>query len=236
MLNKFAISPEHFILSTQTFKDQTHLLEPEDLAATHACVEAYRAAGQDLFVFFNSGPHSGASQPHRHLQLVPVKSMMQGLDESSPWRVLADSLLDQTVSCRLPFQTFAERIGPDTSAAVLHEHYLSLYRRACQAAGESLDERGTATSECGEPAKMSYNLAMTSDVLAICPRTAEGATITDASGTELGFVALNGTVLAGTALVKKAEEWKALKENEEQLKAVLSRIGLSNLKRQSLAM
>jgi ATP adenylyltransferase len=65
VLNKFAIVPGHFILATKAFKEQTHLLEEDDLAVTFACLQAWRKCGLDLFAFFNSGEHSGASQPHR---------------------------------------------------------------------------------------------------------------------------------------------------------------------------
>lgn len=54
VLNKFAIVPEHFILATKAFKQQTHLLEADDLAAAYACLKAWRATGKELFAFFVS--------------------------------------------------------------------------------------------------------------------------------------------------------------------------------------
>jgi ATP adenylyltransferase len=92
VLNKFAVVPEHFILATTQYKEQTHLLEKQDLAAAYACVMAYKAQGKELFGFFNSGIHSGASQPHRHIQFLPVESMMSGI-ELADWKLLIDSLL-----------------------------------------------------------------------------------------------------------------------------------------------
>ena len=55
ILNKFAVVPEHFILATKENKPQTELLEPDDLAATVACVENYAQADRELYAFFNSG-------------------------------------------------------------------------------------------------------------------------------------------------------------------------------------
>ncbi|KFY25609.1 hypothetical protein V493_04552 [Pseudogymnoascus sp. VKM F-4281 (FW-2241)] len=75
VLNKFALTPNHTILATKSFESQTELLAPNDLEATYALLAAYDAAGHRLFGFFNSGPHSGASQPHRHVQFLPVESM-----------------------------------------------------------------------------------------------------------------------------------------------------------------
>ncbi|PFH63108.1 hypothetical protein XA68_17752 [Ophiocordyceps unilateralis] len=73
VLNKFAIVAEHFILATNEFQKQTELLALADLEATMACVRAYKQTKRGLFAFFNSGEHSGASQPHRHIQLLPVE-------------------------------------------------------------------------------------------------------------------------------------------------------------------
>lgn len=57
------------------------------------CLAAYRENGEGLFGFFNSGEHSGASQPHRHIQFLPVASMRSGIDAGKTWDVLADSLV-----------------------------------------------------------------------------------------------------------------------------------------------
>jgi ATP adenylyltransferase/5',5'''-P-1,P-4-tetraphosphate phosphorylase II len=94
VLNKFPVIPNHFILATKPFKHQTDALELDDLEAAYACVRAYRDKGEELFGFFNSGEASGASQPHRHIQFLPVESMRSGLQESAKWDVLADSLVN----------------------------------------------------------------------------------------------------------------------------------------------
>ncbi|KAI1393819.1 HIT-like protein [Hypoxylon trugodes] len=228
VLNKFAVVPEHFILVTRNFKPQTHVLERDDLAATYACIQAYREEeeggqeqGQDLFAFFNSGPHSGASQPHRHLQLLPVSRMKDGLSGvagGSDWRVLADNLTESDEE--LPFRVFTARMHPDMSAEERHRAYLELYRDAVRAVLPDAKVRDE-----GE-AQISYNVAMTSNSLVICPRMAEGAAIKNKSGEDVGEVSLNGTVLAGTALVKNQAEWDALRENPDMLLDVLKAIGV----------
>lgn len=233
MLNKFAIVPEHFLLITRTFKQQTHLLGADDLAAAHACIRAYHdheGRGQELFVFFNSGEHSGASQPHRHLQLLPVDKMRDGLAEAggADWTVLADRLADGdkegSVSAELPLATFAERIASDVEPEALRSAYVRLYRRACAAAGLDKSELGDLAAD-GVPAKISYNLGMTRNSLVVCPRVAEGDVVRSRDGEEVGRLALNGTVLAGTALVKSEAEWDALRADPGQLRRVLGKIG-----------
>lgn len=246
VLNKFAVVPEHFLLATQAFKEQTHLLERSDLEAAYGCIEAYRAyhrqhqhqhqadghggggdeEGDELYVFYNSGPASGSSQPHRHVQLLPVSRMREGMsaDEGRAWGVLAGTLLEEEVRRRVPFQTFAERIGP---GADLEGVYLRLYRRACEAV---LGSAEAGAGDAGREAKVDYNLAMTRDAMVIAPRVAEGTTVSavgDNGAREVvGKLALNGTVLAGTALVKTQAEWDALRAEPDQLLEILGRIGL----------
>lgn len=229
MLNKFAVVPEHFILATTAFKPQTHVLEADDLAATLACIEAFERRGERLFAFFNGGEHSGASQPHRHLQLLPVDRMRDGLEaeaagEGEKWDVLADRLGRE----RAPFATFEEGIGMGMSGGELHDAYLRLYRKACRAVAvyqkkkSEGDEEAPATGE----ARISYNMAMTRSTLVVSPRLAEGADIAAPDGHVLGSLALNGTVLAGTALVKSELEWEALKRDQSGFVKVLRGIGV----------
>ncbi|KAI6365237.1 hypothetical protein MCOR21_001381 [Pyricularia oryzae] len=227
VLNKFAIVPEHFILATTAFAAQTDLLDAADLAAARACVDAYGEADGGLFVFFNCGEHSGASQAHRHLQLLPVARMRDGLPPDGGWEVLAARLgADPGALDQVPFPCLVERLHAarcgaeaDPDGRVLREAYLALYRRACGVMGVE----GVEGQMEGE-ARISYNLAMTRDVMVLCPRRAEGAALVAGSGDEVGKLALNGTVLAGTALVKSEAEWDALRGDPDQLGRVLARI------------
>lgn len=248
--------PEHFLLITRVFEPQTHLLRAEDLAATYACLRAYHdheveGEREELFAFFNSGEHSGASQPHRHLQLLPIARMRDGLEDAAQngtgsWDVLADRLVgagenkmeggpSAAESPQLPFSVFAERLRPDMSGSDLRAAYLRLYEGACAAAGavaEAGDGPGAGT--VGE-ARISYNMAMTRDTMVLCPRTAEGDVVRDKAGKEVGRLALNGTVLAGTALVKSQAEWDALKGDGDQLWRILGRIGVPPVDRSASA-
>ncbi|CAK7265984.1 bifunctional AP-4-A phosphorylase/ADP sulfurylase [Sporothrix epigloea] len=238
VLNKFAISQDHSILATSDFRPQTHLLEASDLAAAYACVEAYHQQGEELYVFYNSGANSGASQPHRHLQLLPVARIQEGLPKGSQFgeacgETTGGTLVDQLAwtSAELPIVVATVRL-PDSSsvsASLLYETYLRLYRQGCAAAantsamidaGETVDttaeERGTI------PARMSYNLALTRKSMAIIPRAAEGSAVTP----DGDMLSLNGTVLAGTALVKSEAEWDALRSDPSLLENVLLQIGV----------
>ncbi len=66
LLNKFPVVPDHLLVVTRAFEPQDVPFTREDLEA----VEAVRG-GAPALVFYNAGREAGASQPHRHLQLVP---------------------------------------------------------------------------------------------------------------------------------------------------------------------
>ncbi|OBT54431.1 hypothetical protein VE04_04382 [Pseudogymnoascus sp. 24MN13] len=177
-----------------TFLSQTDPLAADDLEAVYALLSAYRSAGQRLFGFFNSGPHSGASQPHRHVQFLPVESMREGLGEGE-WDLLADGLAEK--QAKIPFTYFAAPIKGNHSPEKLHETYLALHKMA-RYAMDTFEKRA-GTDGGGE--EMSYNLAFTDSSMIILPRRAEGMAFPTGleDPKETGVVALNGTVPGGHA-------------------------------------
>jgi ATP adenylyltransferase len=67
VLNKFNVVEHHLLIVTRRFEDQERLLEAADFAALWRCLAEYPALG-----FYNGGSVAGASQDHKHLQLVPI--------------------------------------------------------------------------------------------------------------------------------------------------------------------
>ena len=84
LLNKFCVLREHLLLVTRTFVDQRTPLDEADFAALASCM-----AGVDVLAFYNGGREAGASQAHKHLQLVtlpiaphaaiPIESLLPAL-------------------------------------------------------------------------------------------------------------------------------------------------------------
>lgn len=83
------------------------------------------------------------------------------------------------------------------------------------------------TTDGSQP--ISYNLALTNEVMILCPRRKGGEVIRRADGTELDHVELNGTLLAGTLMVKNEESFNLLKEDPSQLETILKSIGLPHV-------
>lgn len=252
VLNKYPVIPNHFIIATKEDKPQTNLLEPGDLAMTYACLRAWRGdhseantTHDELFAFFNSGPHSGASQPHRHLQFLPVSDMQVGLSEQDTrtWQPLIQNL---TVNSQIrapfqidhnsssPFLALSTTISPSMTQQDLHHRYLTLLRTAklfsdqptAEPTAEAIAAAQTTASPSSQHVPLSYNLALTTERMAIAPRRAEGAPI---PGLEGGEVALNGTILGGTLMVKERAEWDRLRTTPGALDEVLTVVGYPGL-------
>ena len=62
LFNKYCICENHVLAVTREFEEQTAPLAEKDFFAASIALKA-----MDGFVYYNSGPNSGASVRHRHL-------------------------------------------------------------------------------------------------------------------------------------------------------------------------
>ncbi|GMH41382.1 hypothetical protein BSKO_09292 [Bryopsis sp. KO-2023] len=69
LLNKFNLVDHHLLVVTREFEKQEEPLNVQDIDATMKVMESMPNGG---LAFFNCGPQSGASQPHKHIQVVPL--------------------------------------------------------------------------------------------------------------------------------------------------------------------
>lgn len=67
VLNRFNVLERHLLIVTRAFEHQERWLTREDFTALAACLAGYESLG-----FYNGGAVAGASQAHKHLQLVPL--------------------------------------------------------------------------------------------------------------------------------------------------------------------
>ncbi|AFY36831.1 ATP adenylyltransferase [[Leptolyngbya] sp. PCC 7376] len=73
LLNKFNVVDNHILIITRDFQSQEDWITQPDFAALATCM-----AEIDGLAFYNAGQSAGASQPHKHLQLIPFSD---GLDQ-----------------------------------------------------------------------------------------------------------------------------------------------------------
>jgi len=111
VLNKFCVVEYHLLLLTREFEKQTNHLNRRDFAAV---VGTMARLTPDWVVFYNRGLYSGASQPHKHIQLIPGdRSTRASFEEGNndtvefPLIPIFDALVEQdsTIS-KVPFWHF----------------------------------------------------------------------------------------------------------------------------------
>jgi len=172
LLNKFNVIEHHLLIVTREFVHQEEWLDLADFRALDACLAELPSLG-----FYNGGVVAGASQPHKHLQLVPLPMAPEGpavpveplLGENGAIGALGE--LDA-----LPFAHRFVRLDegrdlrdPDVAARVFE-----LYRTGLEALGLG-----------GSRPSGPYNLLVTREWMLLVPRAAEH--FRDVSINALGF-------------------------------------------------
>ena len=93
LLNKYNVVERHLLAVTKQFVDQQAPLDAADFEALARCME-----GADVLGFYNGGAVAGASQGHKHLQIVKLPL--------SPHRAIPmEALIERDALGELPFHT-----------------------------------------------------------------------------------------------------------------------------------
>jgi sulfate adenylyltransferase (ADP) / ATP adenylyltransferase len=170
VLNKFNVVDHHLLIVTRAFEDQETLLTQRDFAALWQCLGEYPSLG-----FYNGGAAAGASQKHKHLQLVPLPLYPNTGGDRSPYPFASLLQIDSLPGvvrtlARLPFQHRWCRLPTEWSRnpteAWMGSHRLYL---------EMLSKCGINTLIQEGEARQSapYNLLMTQDWMLLVPRSSE---------------------------------------------------------------
>lgn len=194
LLNKFNVIDHHLLIVTRRFEHQETLLTPDDFIALAACLREF-----DALAFYNAGPAAGASQAHKHLQLVPLP--LGGSSAGVPIEPLFDSLRGRRGPCTVPGFEFRhalswlnEELPNDAAAAGDSLH--TLYRVLLAAAGL----RGVDTH--GEDRQSApYNLLVTRRWMLLVPRSREC----------FGTLSINALGYAGSLFVRGDDEFETLR-------------------------
>lgn len=129
----------------------------------------------------------------------------------------------------IPFVHFGRRFDDEPTGEQLMSIYNELYGLAKDAVNDfiakSPGEFALHRTEEGD-SPISYNMAMTTEGMVVIPRRSEGTMLRSSDGSETGFVALNGTTLGGTMLVKNQAEWDVLRSQRGKLDSILNAIGI----------
>ncbi len=170
LLNKFPVLDQHVLIVTRAFEPQEELLTFADFRALWTCLVQGEALG-----FYNGGESGGASQPHKHLQLVPLP-IADDIPEL-PIAPLLHPLPEKGVigeARKLPFQHKLARLGAEHWEDLDQgaEKALEIYRQMMVDL-EVVAPPVTETPDARQ--RRPYNLLVTHDWMLALPRSAEFA-------------------------------------------------------------
>ncbi len=177
LLNKFNVVDHHLLIVTRDFEAQDTWLQAADFEALARCLTEI-----DGFAFYNGGPMAGASQRHKHLQLVPLPMV-----DPDPG-LLIDQLKPEQA---LPFRCAIAPLDLPSGSSLLTTYRQLLTRLSI---GDSNDQwQGRQFRP--------YNLLCTRRWMMVVPRSRES----------YEKISINSLGFAGSLLVKNQERLDHLK-------------------------
>lgn len=195
LLNKFNVVDHHLLIVTRAFEDQEMLLTREDCAALLIGLAEIDGLG-----FYNAGPAAGASQRHKHLQLIPLPASPEPRLPIEP--LLRSVRMAGTIGTvpGLPFLHAYAPMDPDwieprrDGASSLLARYRALLRAV------SVSVEATAG---GAAPSAPYNLLVTRQWLLLVPRSEE----------YFEGISINALGFAGALLAKDAAQLAILRKH-----------------------
>ncbi|EKM54234.1 uncharacterized protein PHACADRAFT_123099 [Phanerochaete carnosa HHB-10118-sp] len=209
LFNKFSVVPHHILLVTKEFHSQTSPLMPADLVQAYQLLVEGHRVGKRFFAFYNCGDLSGASQPHKHLQVVPVD------DNGPPVEKLARAtnieVLERPFSLEsLPYANHVRRFSANLPNASRDEMEATLQRAFMELLDLALStfRRDPPATPNGSASKsvLSYNVILTLEHMHFIPRKAEIYTLHETGDA----LSINSMGFAGCLLVKSETEFQAV--------------------------
>jgi ATP adenylyltransferase len=161
VLNKFNVLDRHLLIVTRRFEHQEALLNIDDFRALFACMTEYDGLG-----FYNGGVLAGASQIHKHLQLVPLP-----LAQDGPSVPIEPLLTGPGPHCpALPFEHSLRRLD-----STVGHGFAEVAEQAMSSYSEMLADLGVGPTMGDRERRQSapYNLLVTKDWMLAVPRAAE---------------------------------------------------------------
>ena len=207
LLNKFNVIDHHLLIVTRSFEDQESLLTLQDFEAIWTCMTEF-----DGLVFYNGGEIAGASQRHKHLQMIPLP--MANREPKVPTETLITLARFEGnlgVVPGLPFVHALTRLVPaliecpQDAAKTL----LKLYRAMLYAVGLNSPSAPACSKQSGP-----YNLLLTREWMLLVPRSEEF----------FESISVNALGFAGALLVQNELQMQLLKNTGGMI--VLKRVSV----------
>jgi sulfate adenylyltransferase (ADP) / ATP adenylyltransferase len=193
LLNKFNVMDHHLLIVTRAFESQDSLLTDSDFQAL-----ALGLSEIDGLAFYNGGKVAGASQPHKHLQIVPLPFVPDGsrlpLDE-----LMLETLSEESIGVhsQLPYRHAIARLDTlnFTQPLTLVESLRSLYLQL-------MGHLNLISSESAIEPLGAYNLLVTRQWMCVVPRSQDS----------FANIPVNALGFSGALLVRNTEQLEHLKQ------------------------
>jgi sulfate adenylyltransferase (ADP) / ATP adenylyltransferase len=192
LLNKYNVANYHLLLITRDFEEQETLLTLQDFEALWACMAEFEG-----LAFYNAGKTAGASQRHKHVQLVPLP--------------LTPESLPIPIEPLLTTATFQGSIGKIPGLPFVHgfaQLDASLVESPLQAAEATFAQYHALLQSVGLSPPMpenrqpgAYNLLLTRRWMLLVPRSQE----------DFESISVNSLGFAGALLVRNEQQLERLK-------------------------
>lgn len=192
LLNKFNVIAHHLLIVTRRFEAQECLLTVADFEALLACMAEFPSLG-----FYNGGAAAGASQGHKHLQIVPLP-LADGGPALPIGPLMASARIAGAIGA-VPGLAFAHAFAPlDLFAASVEE----VARTACERYRALLDAVGVRAVDVEGGLRQSapYNLLVMSAGLLLVPRTREC----------VEGISVNALAFAGSLFVRDVAQMRTI--------------------------
>lgn len=187
LLNKFNVVDHHLVIVTRSFEPQEALLTREDCAALLICLAEIDGLG-----FYNAGPAAGASQRHKHLQLIPFLALPEA---RLPIEPLLRSVKMAGATGAVPELPFLHAYAPMNPA------WLDLQRNGASSLLDCYHSLLRSVDLSVEAPSLPYNLLVTRQWLLLVPRSEE----------YFEGISINALGFAGALLVKDAAQLAMLR-------------------------
>lgn len=190
VLNKFNVLDNHLLVVTREFEEQDKPLNAADFDALWRCLSDFPSLG-----FYNGGEDSGASQRHKHLQLVPLDS--GDPTHWLPWLEHYDRAMRPGEITQAPELTFSHALigleisEPELAGTQLEAAYWALIHHLGWVEGDPRQRRPRP-----------YNLLVTTHWMVLIPRIREC----------WNGLSINALAFIGALLVRNEEQKNALRE------------------------
>ncbi len=184
LLNKFNVVDYHLLIITRSFEEQESLLTLQDFLALWTCLKEY-----DGLAFYNAGKNAGASQRHKHLQLIPLPLLSGTEIAIDTW--LASAEFEGAIAT-IPQWPFAHGLMRLESGEMLPS----------QAAEATIAGYHTLLERLKLSAGSAYNLLATREWLLVVPRSQES----------FESISVNSLGFAGSLFVRDQAQMQHLKD------------------------